>query len=240
MASSGEPGDEQLAVMHADGTPTGAVKARALVHADGDWHRTRTVWAVLVNAGGDALPVLQKRGLRKEAWPGRLDVSSAGHVRAGDTDLWREVEEELGQRPGANEALALGERRVASSRGEGQFDREIQELWLWRCSRDLVDLQPAYPEVQELLAVSIADLKRLVRGEAKQVPALVRGPGSTRVKTGYAAVGQLIPGDDTYFLQVCEIIERVLAGMCWTPYIGNVIEGGGRVAGAQPPTPRSG
>ena len=235
--SSEEPGDEQLAVMHPDGTPTGAVKARALVHEDGDWHRTRTVWVVLVNVHGGPLPVLQKRGPFKEAWPGRLDVSSAGHVRADDTDSWREVEEELGQRPGASEAIALGERRVASSCGEGRFDREIQELWLWCCSRDLLDLKPAYPEVQALLAVSTADLKRLVRGEAKQIPAVVRRSGPSRVETGCAAVGQLIPGDDAYFLHVCEIIERVLAGKCWTPYTGNVIEGRGRVGNYPPGRP---
>ena len=130
------------------GTPTGIVKSRAAVHLDGDWHCTRTVWALLP-AAGDAGPalVLQQRGPFKASWPNRLDASSAGHLRVGDPDPWREAEEELGRRPGAGEVLPLGRRQSGCRLPNGQIDLEVQELWLWRCPHHLLDLQPPYPEV---------------------------------------------------------------------------------------------
>ena len=169
MASNAASGvsedDEQLAVVHPDGTPTGLVKSRAAVHTDGDWHCTRTVWALLP-AAGDAGPalVLQQRGPFKASWPNRLDASSAGHLRVGDPDPWREAEEELGRRPGAGEVLPLGRRQSGCRLPNGQIDLEVQELWLWRCPHDLLDLQPPYPEVRALLAVAPDDLQRLAAG----------------------------------------------------------------------------
>ncbi len=218
-----EPEDELLAATQADGTPTGIVKPRAMIHTDGDWHRTRTVWVVLTHATGGPALVLQKRGPFKEAWPGRLDVSSAGHVRSGDTDMWREVEEEVGRRPDQGETVALGERRVESASAEGRVDREIQELWLWRCPLDLRDLQPPFPEVEALLAVAPVDLRRLVRREVRRIPALVRRPESPRIESGHAPADALIPGDAAYFLRVCELTERILTCKPWTPFSGDAL-----------------
>ncbi len=216
--SSASEDDEQLAVVNPDGTPTGIIKSRAAVHVDGDWHCTRTVWALLPAAGdsGPAL-VLQQRGPFKASWPNRLDASSAGHLRVGDPDPWREAEEELGRRPGAGEVLPLGRRQSGGRLPNGQIDLEIQELWLWRCPHYLLDLQPPYPEVGALLAVAPNDLRRLAAGEAQQIPALVRRPGASRVEAGCAAGRQLIPGEEPYIRQVSEITLRILAGASWSP-----------------------
>lgn len=217
-ASGASEDDEQLAVTHPDGTPTGVVKSRAAVHADGDWHRTRTVWALLP-AAGDAGPklVLQQRGPFKASWPNRLDASSAGHLRVGDPDPWREAEEELGRRPAAGEVLSLGERQSGARLPNGQIDLEVQELWLWRCPYDLLELCPPYPEVAALLAVDPDDLRRLAGGEARRIPAEVRRPGASRVEAGYADAHHLIPGEEPYIEQVGEITLRLLAGRSWSP-----------------------
>ncbi|MCY4112352.1 MAG: hypothetical protein OXG33_00215 [Chloroflexi bacterium] len=217
-ASDASEDAEQLAVTRPDGTPTGEVKSRAAIHADGDWHRTRTVWALLP-AAGDAGPmmVLQRRGPFKASWPNRLDASSAGHLRVGDPDPWREAEEELGRRPAAGEVLSLGERQSGARLPNGQIDLEVQELWLWRCPYDLLELRPPYPEVAALLAVDSDALRRLAGGEARRIPALVRRPGASRVETGYAAAHQLIPGEEHYIEQVAEITLRLLAGQDWSP-----------------------
>lgn len=218
LASCESEDDEQLAVTHPDGTPTGAVKSRAAVHMDGDWHRTRTVWALLP-ASGDAGPmlVLQQRGPFKASWPNRLDASSAGHLRVGDPDPWREAEEELGRRPVAGEVLSLGERQSGARLPNGQIDLEVQELWLWRCPYDLLELRPPYPEVAALLAVAPDDLQRLAAGEVQQISAKIRRPGPSRVEAGIAAAHQLIPGEESYIRQVGEITLRILAGESWSP-----------------------
>jgi hypothetical protein len=57
---------------------------RHLVHADGDYHRAVHVW-IYVESTGELL--LQKRADRKDSWPGLWDISSAGHISAGDTSL---------------------------------------------------------------------------------------------------------------------------------------------------------
>lgn len=217
-ASDASEDDEQLAVTHPDGTPTGVVKSRAAIHMDGDWHRTRTVWALLP-AAGDAGPmlVLQQRGPFKASWPNRLDASSAGHLRVGDPDPWREAEEELGRRPVAGEVLPLGERQSGGRLPNGQVDLEVQELWLWRCPYDLLELRPPYPEVAALLAVAPGSLRRLAGGEAPRIPALIRRPGASRIEPGYAAAQQLIPGEEPYIEQVGEITLRILAGQTWSP-----------------------
>ncbi|CAF2065795.1 unnamed protein product [Brassica napus] len=66
------------------------------VHRDGDYHRAVNVW-IFVESTQEL--VLQRRSDDKDSWPGRWDISSAGHISAGDPSLisaQRELEEELG------------------------------------------------------------------------------------------------------------------------------------------------
>ncbi|CAG7905017.1 hypothetical protein IGI04_029143 [Brassica rapa subsp. trilocularis] len=66
------------------------------VHQDGDYHRAVNVW-IFVESTQEL--VLQRRSDDKDSWPGRWDISSAGHISAGDPSLisaQRELEEELG------------------------------------------------------------------------------------------------------------------------------------------------
>ena len=82
-----------------DGMPTGHVKERSMVHQDGDLHRTVHIWVVRKRADGGLDVLLQKRSKDKDAYPGCYDVSSAGHVQAGDdfgSSAIRELREELG------------------------------------------------------------------------------------------------------------------------------------------------
>ncbi len=82
-----------------DGRPTGHVKERSMVHQDGDFHRTVHIWVVRRKVDGGLEVLLQKRSKDKDAYPGCYDVSSAGHVQAGDDfacSAIRELQEELG------------------------------------------------------------------------------------------------------------------------------------------------
>lgn len=87
---------ECLDVLTPSGIRTGEVKKRHLVHAHGDYHRAVHVW-IFVESTQEL--VLQKRADCKDSWPGLWDISSAGHISAGDTSLLtarRELQEELG------------------------------------------------------------------------------------------------------------------------------------------------
>ncbi|KAK1323065.1 Nudix hydrolase 3 [Acorus calamus] len=66
------------------------------VHRDGDYHRAVHVW-IFSESTQELL--LQRRADCKDSWPGLWDISSAGHISAGDSSLLtarRELEEELG------------------------------------------------------------------------------------------------------------------------------------------------
>lgn len=88
--------EEHFDVLNPDGTKTGRTKARSEVHRDGDWHRAVHVWILCAPTGE---VVLQRRAPTKDAWANLLDISTAGHVSAGDEPLptaRRETAEEIG------------------------------------------------------------------------------------------------------------------------------------------------
>ena len=74
----------------------GTKKARRLVHRDQDWHRSVHVWIVDKKR---RLVAMQKRSSLKDTFPGRWDISAAGHIEHGHDSketAVREVAEELG------------------------------------------------------------------------------------------------------------------------------------------------
>ncbi|XP_028550808.1 nudix hydrolase 3 [Dendrobium catenatum] len=88
--------DELLDVLTKTGEKTGVSKPRGLVHRDGDYHRAVHVW---IYAESTQELLLQRRADCKDSWPGLWDISSAGHISAGDSSLLtarRELHEELG------------------------------------------------------------------------------------------------------------------------------------------------
>lgn len=92
VAMSGEKFD----VLDAQGNKTGVARPRGEVHALGLYHRAVHTWLYSISTGELCL---QKRAECKDSWPGRWDISSAGHLSAGDESLpaaIRELEEELG------------------------------------------------------------------------------------------------------------------------------------------------
>lgn len=92
---------EYLDIRTENGELTGEIKERTQVHTDGDIHGTSHVWLVRYTDKNkkkfDIL--LQKRAATKDAYAGCYDISSAGHIPAGQDYLEsavRELEEELG------------------------------------------------------------------------------------------------------------------------------------------------
>ncbi|KAJ7962724.1 Nudix hydrolase 3 [Quillaja saponaria] len=88
--------EEYLDVLSKTGQKTGISKTRGDVHRDGDYHRAVHVWIFAENTQE---LLLQRRADCKDSWPGLWDISSAGHISAGDSSLItarRELHEELG------------------------------------------------------------------------------------------------------------------------------------------------
>ncbi|KAK8965752.1 Nudix hydrolase 3 [Platanthera guangdongensis] len=60
------------------------ILSRRLVHRDGDYHRSVHVW---IYSESTQELLLQRRADCKDSWPGLWDISSAGHISAGDSSL---------------------------------------------------------------------------------------------------------------------------------------------------------
>ena len=90
---------ELFDVIDEDGNKTGQVKERGVAHRDGTLHSTVHIWIVRPNQESGYDILLQKRSECKDSNPGAYDISSAGHVSAGDElmeSALREMKEELG------------------------------------------------------------------------------------------------------------------------------------------------
>ena len=88
--------EEHFDILDSTGALTGVTAARSRVHAEGLFHRAVHVWLFCPSTNE---LLVQERALCKDSWPGRWDVSSAGHVSAGGNAIdaaVRELEEELG------------------------------------------------------------------------------------------------------------------------------------------------
>ncbi len=90
---------EMFDVIDERGNQTGLIKERGVVHREGTLHATSHIWIARENATSGYDILLQKRSSIKDSHPGCYDISSAGHICAGDAPLssaLRELEEELG------------------------------------------------------------------------------------------------------------------------------------------------
>jgi isopentenyldiphosphate isomerase len=74
---------------------TNSYETRAEAHSKGLWHCSVHIWIVKTPSS----ILLQKRSMKKDTFPGRWDISSAGHIEAGKSPLeaaHSEIAEELG------------------------------------------------------------------------------------------------------------------------------------------------
>ena len=89
--------EEYLDVIDENGVPTGKTVERSVAHREGFPHRTSHLWLVR-RRNGRIQVLLQKRAMTK-SFPGCYDISSAGHIPAGQDfcpSAIRELQEELG------------------------------------------------------------------------------------------------------------------------------------------------
>lgn len=101
---------ELLDILSEDFEVTGLTRERSIVHELGSWHRTAHVWVIRRKERGfDVL--LQKRSRNKDSYPGCYDISSAGHIPAGEDyqeSAVRELKEELGIEAAPKELRMIG------------------------------------------------------------------------------------------------------------------------------------
>ncbi len=125
---------ELLDIVDADGEPTGETITRGEAHRRGVPHRTSHVWLIR-EKNGKTQVLLQKRSADKDSFPGCYDISSAGHIPAGESFLGsalRELDEELGVTARESELIFCGLRRFEFCRvfyGREFHDRQVSGVY---------------------------------------------------------------------------------------------------------------
>ncbi|XP_071700414.1 nudix hydrolase 3-like [Rutidosis leptorrhynchoides] len=171
--------EEHFEVLTENGQKTGLTKRRGVVHRDGDYHRAVHVW---IYAESTNQLLLQKRADRKDSWPGLWDISSAGHISAGDSSLItakRELQEELGLTlpEDAFELLFVFLQQSVTNNGtfiNNEFDDVYLVTTVAPIPLEAFTLQES--EVSTVKYISLEEYKQaLTKGDPQYVPSNVDG-----------------------------------------------------------------
>lgn len=160
---------ELFDVRREDGTKSGIVQERGVVHREGLLHSTSHVWIVRENnkSGYDVL--LQKRSAQKDSNPGCYDISSAGHIEAGADYLesaLREMKEELGIEALPEELQEIGIHRGGfSSVFHGRLfkDNELSMVYLYRKPVEISRLKLQKAEVEEVIWMDYEECRKRMK-----------------------------------------------------------------------------
>jgi len=158
---------ELIDVCDSEGNYTGETLPRSEVHRCGFWHRTAHVQ--VFDFRGRTL--FQLRSKEKETFPGKLDISSAGHVSSGEDIVaaaLRELEEELGLVIDGSR-LEYVDDFASDEPMEGGVDREIQSLFILVITESEMEaLKPQEGEVDGLEWFTGDELARALREEPER------------------------------------------------------------------------
>lgn len=154
---------ELLDIRDRQGRVTGEVKEREKVHEDGDIHGTSHVWIIRINQYGSCDLLLQKRSADKDSFPGCYDISSAGHIPAGQGYLAsaiRELKEELGICAREEELFFIGMHEGYVEEifyGKPFINHEISKVYLYAKPVEISELKLQKEEVESVKWMNIEE-----------------------------------------------------------------------------------
>ena len=156
---------ELLDVVNEYGEPTGEKVDRETAHLEGIRHRTSHLW-ILRKRSGNTEILLQKRAQIK-SFPGCYDISSAGHIPAGDgfrESAIRELKEELGVTAEENDLIYCGDRYIIWDDeffGKPYHDRQYTRVFMMWLDLDEDEFILQAEEVDRVLWM---DLEQCIEG----------------------------------------------------------------------------
>jgi len=142
--------EEYFDILDESGKPSGKTALRSEVHKKGLYHRTVHIWLIK-----EGKLLLQRRSADKDSFPSRLDISSAGHIDAGEEPLTaavRELSEELGISAKPSELMYVGntERHYINRfHGEVFDDRELAFVYVYTGRFSLSDINVQESEISD-------------------------------------------------------------------------------------------
>lgn len=155
---------EYFDILDENGNKTGKTKLRSEVHRDGDWHKAVHIW--IINNTGDIL--LQRRCATKDSNPNKLDISSAGHLSAGDDSLTgalRELKEELNLDVKPEDLQFIKTLKRSSRYTETFINNEFDDLYIVRTDKKIDDMKFQEDEISEIMFVPYKKFKEMVNNK---------------------------------------------------------------------------
>ena len=164
---------ELFDIVDENGIPTGETIERTVAHKTGVRHRTSHVW--IVRRKNNRVEILlQKRCKHKDSFPGCYDISSAGHIPAGDTFAdsgLRELEEELGLLIKKDELIDCGLHCVFVENefhGIPYVDNQISKVFLLWKDVEIETLKLQAEEIESVVWMDFEACKDAVKNETMQ------------------------------------------------------------------------
>lgn len=187
-----------------------------LAHKTGLWHRSFHAWVIGRQADGTKFVLLQQRGHIKRDFPGFLDISAAGHYRAGEgiEGGVREFNEELGIEVDPGSLTPVARRIVNEALDNGVVNREFQDIYALIGIPGLDQYTIGYPEVTGIFQCDIERLRQILDGTLSflDCTGLEHDPdkGSTRVVERTIRLGDLIPSARHYLTAILTCLSGFL------------------------------
>ena len=149
------------------GNPTGKVEDREIIHQEGLLHRTAHVW-LLRKKNNQIEILLQKRSDAKDSFPGCYDISSAGHIPAGDgyfKSAKRELKEELNLDVKPEELQFIKTLKRSSKYTATFINNEFDDLYILRTNKKIEDMKFQKEEISEIFFVPYKKFKEMVNNK---------------------------------------------------------------------------
>ncbi len=189
---------------------------KSQAHKEGLWHQTFHCWIIKKSPKGRPLVWLQLRGKHKEQYPNLLDISSAGHLKSGETpkDGIKEIEKELGLKVDFDKLTKLFTRRLSLDI-PGIINREFCATYLLETNKNLTDVTLQPEEVEGIAEADVEDMINLFSGKVKNIYItgfIKDNDGSLKTRSGAVTVFEFVPHARDYYLKVMNTIKRYFAG----------------------------
>lgn len=203
--------EEKLDIFDQTGRHIG-VEARSEVHRLGLWHQTFHCW-IYQKKGQEIQLLFQKRHPEKDTCPNLLDITSAGHLLAGEEprDGVRELEEELGVTVSFEQLYKIGMIKDITS-APGIVDKELCHVFAFECEQPLHLYRLQQEEVTGLFWVRLDEVERLFAGEALTAVASgfwIQEDGFSHEEILEVAKAAFVPHEEHYYRQVFAAIKQL-------------------------------
>ncbi len=192
-----------------------ALKSQA--HREGLWHKTFHCWLAQKTPEGKTLLWLQLRNPDKDIFPDKLDISAAGHIRAGEEvkDGYREISEELGLKLNKDEIVKLFTSKEIYE-ADSINNREFQMVYMAMVSGSPYKavLQPE--EVAGLYEVDIDEFAALMSDKVPSIEAkgIKRNPDSSYTLEFRDVVkSDVAPHSKDYYNKALDMIKRFVSNI---------------------------